>query len=65
MYLIKMWDAQDREIIIDMHAKPIEPETANDFSSWMDAKISCGRTTLFIAAILTVSSIVTMLIKHI
>jgi hypothetical protein len=64
-----MWDAQDREIIIDMHVKPVEPEpeTAEDFRSWMNAHISLswGRTTLIIVGIVTALSIISMVIKHI
>jgi hypothetical protein len=65
MRFVNLWDAQDRQILIDMDVKQtvIAPETY--FKAWMNERIKWGKPVLFCAAAVTAVSIITMIAKHI
>jgi len=63
---VKIWGPQDQEILVNMSIKA--PEIVPDetyFKEWMESRIPWGKTFLLCAGIITATSIITMIIKHI
>lgn len=64
MRYIKLWGPNDEEILISMSVKVTEAEVeGNYFKDWMESRIAWGYPFLAIAGIVTVSSVITMIIK--
>lgn len=63
MRLVRLWNQFDQEIFVDLDRNP-EPKRKSLFTTWMDSRVPCGKSSLALFGAITAISILTMILKH-